>query len=129
MTEIKHKTHFDNYIKAIENLAEVLQIQSPSPFEIESAIKRFEMAFELGWKSIQDFLKTKGINAIGPKGALQEALANGIIADDQSWNDMQKSRNLSVHVYEEKQAVMIYAQLGRYLSLMQSLRDRLQAEV
>lgn len=45
-----------DFKKAVEKLAEVLKIRETA-ITRDSAIKRFELCFDLAWKSIKDYAK------------------------------------------------------------------------
>ena len=78
----------------------------------DSAIQRFEIAFELCWKTLKAFLEVEH-NAVctSPRSCFKAAFKNGVIADDPFWIDLTKLRNYTVHTYNERLADYVYGQL------------------
>lgn len=74
----------------------------------DSVIKRFELAFELAWKVMQDLNKEKGLEAANPKDNIRIAADNGFISDVSLWFKFLETRNLSTHVYDEEISDQIY---------------------
>ena len=55
--DIRWKQRFENYEKALTLLREALvDVESLSALEKEGAVQRFEFTFELGWKTLNDYL-------------------------------------------------------------------------
>lgn len=78
----------------------------------DSAIQRFEIAFELCWKTLKAFLEEEH-NAVcaSPRACFKAAFKIGIIGDDPFWIDMTKLRNYTVHTYNESLADYVYTRL------------------
>jgi nucleotidyltransferase substrate binding protein (TIGR01987 family) len=78
----------------------------------DSAIQRFEIAFELCWKTLKAFLEEEH-NAVctSPRTCFKAAFKNAMIGDDPFWIDMTKLRNYTVHTYNESLAEYVYARL------------------
>jgi nucleotidyltransferase substrate binding protein (TIGR01987 family) len=72
--------------------------------EKEGAIQRFEVAFELAWKTLKDYLEENGIvvNPVTPRNVIKEAFAAKLLEDAQVWIDMMLHRNLLSHTYDIK---------------------------
>jgi len=72
--------------------------------EKEGAIQRFEVAFELAWKTLKDYLEENGIivNPVTPRNVIKEAFAAKLLEDAQVWVDMMLHRNLLSHIYDIK---------------------------
>ncbi len=62
-SDIRWKQRFDNFDRAFALLGEVCErgVDSLSPLEKEGAIQRFEVAFELAWKTLRDYLEEAGV--------------------------------------------------------------------
>lgn len=65
-------------------------------------IQRFELAFELAWKTLKDYLEEDGlvISPLTPRQVIKEAFAAKVIADGQVWINMLDNRNLLSHTYD-----------------------------
>lgn len=101
--DIRWKQRFQNFEKAFIHLQEAVEIQKePSDLEKEGTIQRFEFTHELAWKVMKDFLNAQGIQQIiGSKDACRYAFQNELIDDGTIWMEMIKSRNETVHTYNE----------------------------
>ena len=93
----------------------------------DSAILRFELAYELSWKLIQDLVREEGLESNGPKAAFGNGFQLGWIQDETIWSDMIRDRNLAVHVYKESLADSLYDRLPGYADAFHRLLDSLPA--
>lgn len=65
----------------------------------------------------------------GPRPVLEQAFQDGIIKNGITWFDMLKSRNLTTHLYDEKEVEVIYKKIvKKYFSLFIALRDFFEAQ-
>jgi len=116
---------FNSFSQSVDRLDEVLK--EPKTVVIrDSAIKRFELTFELAWKSTKAYLANKGVVCLSPRDCLLASFRLGLIPDDLRWIKMIEDRNLSVHTYNEKLADDLYGRLGEYLGLFAKLRNSLE---
>ena len=67
----------------------------------DSAILRFELAFEVGWKLVQTLSRRNGLSAESPRAAFANAFQLGWASDEAAWADIIKTRNNAVHAYHE----------------------------
>ncbi len=57
---------------------------------------------------MKDFLEEQGkTDLFGNKTAVKEAFNVGLISNGEVWLDMIKSRNLTSHIYDEKEVLVI----------------------
>ena len=105
-SDIRWKQRFDNFDRAFVLLREVCDrgVGSLSQLEKEGAIQRFEVAFELAWKTLKDYLEESGVvvNPVTPRNVIKEAFAAKLLEDAQVWIDMMLHRNLLSHTYDIK---------------------------
>ena len=102
--DVRWKQRFENFEKALRLLREALaDVESLSALEKEGAVQRFEFTFELGWKTLNDYLAYSGVVVapVTPRSVIKEAFAAKIISDGQLWIDMLDCRNLMSHTYDE----------------------------
>lgn len=122
----KFESILEDFKNAVMRFEKVLR-EPKTEFIRDSAIKRFEIAFELAWKTIKAFLEEEhNITCVSPKNCLQEAYKVGIVDYDEIWIDMVNKRNLTAHVYKEIVADKIYNELPSYLPLFQKLLSALE---
>ena len=105
--DIRWKQRFQNYEKAYLLLERNLNIAEPSEVERAGIIQFFEMAFELAWKLMKDYLEEEGFVVNSPKEAIKQAFQSDIIKDGHTWIDALNDRNLTTHIYEEETAIMV----------------------
>ena len=125
----KGESKIISFEKATNGLEEVLKgysvennIETKIIFR-DSAIQRFEMAFDLSWKSLKDYLlDKKGLVCNSPKDCFRQAFENNFFANDNPlWVEMTNDRNLMSHSYDEEEAEKIFKKLPEYLSLFKEL--------
>jgi len=114
----------EDFKKAIKRLEEVLKVKR-TPVVRDSAIKRFELCFDLAWKSVKNFAKEKGLECYSPRDCFKTAFQLGLIKHDKRWLEMIKDRNLTAHLYKEAQAEKVYKKLKGYLKLFKKLAENL----
>ncbi len=111
-----------DYEKAVSRLREVLR-EPKTEIIRDSAIKRFEIAFDLSWKTLKTYLEDKhNLIANSPQNCFREAYKTGLLEYDEFWLEIAKLRNLSVHTYEEKLAEEIFGKLPKILDYFLKLQ-------
>ena len=115
----------EEYKEAIDGLQDVLR-QPKNEYMRDSAIKRFELAFDLAWKTIKAFAEEKGTTCVSPLGCFQEAYQQELISYNDAWVEMVKTRNKTVHTYDEQLAEEVYAKLHATLGLFHELAENLE---
>ncbi|MBA5249101.1 MAG: DUF86 domain-containing protein [Gammaproteobacteria bacterium] len=121
MNTVRHA----NFIQSITRLQEVL-LENKTDIVRDSAIKRYEICYELSWKSIQEQLKNEGLEVCNsPKSCFKQAFKLGLIENEEKFADMVQSRNLTTHTYNEDLANKIYTQLEGYLQILTNLAQNI----
>jgi nucleotidyltransferase substrate binding protein (TIGR01987 family) len=105
-SDVRWKQRFDNFDRAFVLLREAFEhgLDALSQLEKEGTIQRFEIAFELAWKTMKDYLEENGlvVNPATPRSVIKEAFAAKLLDDGQVWIDMMLHRNLLSHTYDIK---------------------------
>lgn len=101
--------------------------RSGSDRDRDSAILRFELAYEVVWKLLQRLIRAQGLEAAGPRQVFGEAFRLGWIENEAAWFDIITARNLAVHVYRESAAMALVAELPRHHSAFVAVLARLPA--
>lgn len=99
--DFKRNQSFVNFEKAFLLLKDALRKNNLSELEKAGVIHYFEFTFELGWKTLKDYLQEMGVEARFPRDTIKEAFTNGLIQDGDLWLDMLEKRNLMSHTYDE----------------------------
>ncbi len=103
--DIRWKQRFANYSKALKQLESAVNKYADTEIDIikEGIVQRFEFTHELAWKLMQDILQEEGFtDIIGSRTATKTAFNRNLINDGDTWLEMIKSRNITVHTYDEK---------------------------
>lgn len=126
----------NHFAKALSQLREAVTLAQQRPLsklEEQGLIQAFEFTHELAWKTLKDFLESRGVqNLYGSKDATRAAFSAGLIRNGEAWMNMIQSRNLSSHTYDEAIAAQIASAIRDiYLAEFEALQatlDRLRKE-
>ncbi len=91
---------FANYEKAIKTLSKIVKKENKDELEKMALIKAFEFTFELGWKTLKDYLHDVGFEVASPKETIRQAFQSQYISDGSVWMEAIEKRNESSHAYE-----------------------------
>lgn len=124
--DIRWHQRFQNFDRAVVLLREPIErdVTKLSALEKEGTVQRFELAVELAWKTLKDYLEHEGrvLQPVTPRSVVKEAFSAGILRDGQVWIDMLEHRNLLSHTYD--QATFDDAMLAirdRYMGALEEL--------
>ena len=111
--DIRWIQRFDNFKRALKQLEMafgLLEQRELNDLEKQGFIQAFEYNFELAWNVIKDFYGYQGVSNIqGSRDAFRIAFERGLISEGDIWMDMIKKRQLTVHIYNEDVANMIFS--------------------
>jgi len=113
-----------DFEKAIAALREVLSVEK-NKITRDSALLRFQLCFELAWKTIKVHARAEGVECFSPKSCFQTAFQLNLVDYDENWINMVEDRNSIVYLYEEEEADRIYDKLSDYLTLFEKLYSKL----
>lgn len=120
--DIRWQQRFYNFTRAYKLLGKAALINSPSEVERAGLIQFFEMAFELSWKLIKDYLSAEGYDVKSPRAAIKQAFQIELIADGMIWLKALEDRNLTVHTYDEETAEKVEKKIRElYLPVLTNL--------
>ncbi len=133
MQDVRWIQRFNNYKKALKQLGNAVDLMSErelSILEKQGVVQCFEYTHELAWKTLKDFLESKGnLDIYGSRDATKKAFALGLINDGEVWMHMIKSRNLTTHTYDEKTADEVIGIVkDSYFNLFLKLKSRMEAQ-
>ena len=122
--DIRWKQRFQNFEKAFRMLEKSVAILEPNETERAGVIQFFEMAFELAWKLLKDFLEKEGHQVKSPRETLKQALQNGLIEDGHTWIEALEKRNMTTHMVDEKTIIVIENNIQKkYFPLLKKLHE------
>ncbi|MHA1608254.1 MAG: HI0074 family nucleotidyltransferase substrate-binding subunit [Candidatus Freyarchaeota archaeon] len=123
------KRYFTNYEKALRNLREGVEV-ARTDIEVDGAIKRFELCYELVWKLIKEYLADVGIICRSPRDTFREARRVEIIEDERLWMEMIEDRNALVHTYEMEKAREIFRKIkNEYVDCLQDVYEKIKRRI
>jgi len=132
MTDVRWLQRLQRYEKAFANLADAVTINAHkelSKLEEQGLIKAFELMHEQAWLTLKDYFSFVGDDSIhGSRDAFRLALRRGIIEDGTVFMQSIKTRQLSVHTYNELTAEKIHIEIVTlYFPAFKQLLATLQA--
>ena len=126
--DIRWKQRFSNYKKALSQLTKFIDKGDLNELEKQGLIQAFEYTHELAWNLLKEYLQDQGVqNITGSKDSVRAAFKVGLIEDGESWMDMIKDRNQTVHTYNEATAEAIITNIEtRFFALFVALGEKMQ---
>jgi len=126
---IRWRQRFDNFENAYELLEKYVDLEMPGELERAGVIQFFEMAFELAWKVMKDYLEAQGFQVKSPKETIKQAFQSELLKDGQAWIDALEDRNLTVHTYDESTAIEIAQRIkASYFPALQQFYQFMKVE-
>ena len=99
-------------ISALDRLDEALALPPDAPLLVDGMMQRFELCFELAWKSLKLAISEwEGLNSASPRQALEHVYALHWLEHEAPWLQMLQDRNLSSDTYREGLAREIHARI------------------
>ena len=115
---------------AYQLLTNAVQQSEWSELERAGLIQMFEFTFELGWKTIKDYLHEQELPTQFPKDAIKQAFQTGMIADGELWLDMLHQRHLMSHTYSQQNAeTALRLIIDIYYPALRELHEYLEREI
>lgn len=129
--DVRWKQRFSNFERTLNFLKDALEIENPDIVQKAGLIQFFEIAFELSWKVMKDYLQEQGFSELRfPRETIKIAFESDLIADGQTWLEALKNRNLTSYTYDEEVADKVVALIRNpYYSLLQELLVKLKSEI
>lgn len=122
--DIRWKQRYQQYNNAFSLLQQAIAIKHPSVVERAGIIQFFEMAFELSWKLLKDYLQAEGYTTNSPRDAIKQAYQSELIEDGHAWIKALEDRNLTTHTYNEEVAQKVEQQIRQeYYPLLERLQE------
>ncbi len=127
--EIRWQQRFQNFEKAFQILERTVTMESLSEVERGGLIQFFEVAFELSWKTMKDYLESQGFSVKTPRETIKQAFQIELIGEGQTWLQALEDRNLTTHTYDEETALQIERLIKEeYFPALKDFYEKLKAE-
>ena len=107
MQDIRWIQRLQNFKRANSLLQSSLTVVQPSQLERAGIIQFYEMAFELAWKTLKDYLQEQGFEVATPRQAIKQGFQIQIINEGHSWIKALEDRNFTVHTYDKAKAIEV----------------------
>lgn len=123
----RYALQLEYFEKALTRLKEALA-EDETSYVRDSIIKRFEITFEMAWKTMFRYLIDKG-ERIAAKAwnVIPAAFESLLIADAALWDRMREYRNDTSHEYNEAKATEIAAFVRTFaVSAFEALLDEMK---
>lgn len=118
----------EDFEKALDRLEEALAVEKTEIVR-DSCIKRFEIVFDLGWKTLKAFLQEiHNASCASPITCFREAIKIGLIEHDDFWLEVKNIRNLTIPTYNRETAEEVYATLPVVLKHFRELYRLMKKE-
>lgn len=124
---------FENFEKALDNFKATIgciKKEGLNKIYTMALIQAYEIAFELAWKTLKDYLEYNGIKTDTPRETIKEAFQKNIINNGQIWIEMMEARNKTLHTYREEFARELVSEiLNNYAPLLDELQVYLKGKI
>ena len=130
--DIRWEQRLSNFNKALSQLEEAVALareRELSNLEEQGLIQAFEYTHELSWNVMKDYFTYQGNTDIkGSRDAIREAFNTGLIKDGETWMETIRSRQSTVHTYNEETAEEIAQKVIKdYTPIFQAFRSKMES--
>lgn len=128
--DVRWRQRFVNFQRSYKLLSKY--INEPLETELERAgiIQFFEIAFELSWKLMKDYLEAQELYTKSPRETIKQAYQMGLIDNGHIWIDALSDRNLTVHTYDDRLAEKMVKDIVKiYFPELKKLYEKLIKEL
>ena len=105
---------YQDFCSALERFREAMN-EPKTELMRDATIKRFELCCDLSWKTMKAYLEELGLSCNSPIGCFKEGYRQGVLEYEDVWTNIIRTRNKTVHIYDEKLADEVYAELPQAL--------------
>ncbi len=126
---------FDNYKRGFIILRQAMELEAERPLtELEKigAVRCFEFTWELGWKTLKDYLESLGLypETASPASTIKTAFEAGVIIDGETWMKALDARNRMAHTYDMRAFTETIEQIRtQYLAMFDAFHMQLLEKI
>lgn len=122
---------FEYFSKALDKLSKSATIQPPySDLELTGLIGLFSICFEQSWKMMKELLENHSLypdRIASPRAIIKLAYQYGMIDDEETWLDIQRTRNILAHIYSEEDSLQAVEKIkASYLETFVNLKAEVE---
>lgn len=125
---------FENFLSTyalLENAVARMENEKLSDLELAGTVQRFEICWELAWKSLRDYLTDTGKTLPIPSAinVIRAAFEINLIEDGDAWVAAMQARNKMSHEYDCAAFEKIVDDIRtKYLPLLTAVKVKLESE-
>ncbi|MDB5029596.1 HI0074 family nucleotidyltransferase substrate-binding subunit [Mucilaginibacter sp.] len=108
--DVRWQQRFQSFEKAFLFFKSAVDKENYTPIEIGGLVRSLDSTFELGWKTLEQYLYEQDFNITYPREIIKIGFQLKIIGDSDTWLCILQKCNELSHIYDEtiaKQAVRI----------------------
>ncbi len=102
--QIRWKQRFENFERSFIFFIKICKLDSYDELQGAGLVQFFEFTFELGWKTLKDYLQEQGLDVQFLREVIKQAFAARLIENGTLWIEMSDKRNELTHTYNQQQA-------------------------
>lgn len=96
-------------------------------------IGQFGLAFELAWKTLQELMRSHGIEEAengSPREILRAGFKYGFLNDESVWLQMLRDRNSSAHIYDDEAFNAVLDRIySSYVNVFDSFKNVMESKI
>lgn len=122
---------YEYFSKALDRLLTNATIEPPySDLELTGFVGLFAICFEQSWKMMKELLENHSLypdKIASPRAIIKLSYQYGMIDDEETWLDIQKTRNLLAHIYSEEDSLQAVEKIkASYLDAFIKLKETVE---
>ncbi|HKJ32757.1 MAG TPA: nucleotidyltransferase substrate binding protein [Balneolales bacterium] len=130
--DIRWEQRLSIFNKALSQLEKGVSLAGErelTDLEEQGLIQLFEYTHELSWNVMKDYFAYQGNTDIkGSRDAIREAFNKGLIENGETWMETIRSRQRTVHTYNEETASEIARKIIEdYTPIFQAFRNKMES--
>lgn len=124
--DVRWHQRFENFEKSYKTLGKYIDKHIETELERAGIIQLFEIAFELSWKLMKDYLEAQELSVKSPREAIKQAFQIELIDYGHVWSDALADRNLLSTTYDEILILDTVKNIrGKYFDILEKLYNRM----
>lgn len=126
--DVRWKQRFQNFERVFLFLKKAAALGAYDELQGAGLVQSFEFTFELGWKTLKDYLQAQGMDVQYPREVIKQSFSSGLIENGTLWIQMLDKRNELTHTYNQEQAKRAIASIREiYFPLLEQVYTSLKS--
>ena len=127
-TDLRWKQRFERFSKALAQLDDACRLTNYTNLESAGLLRTFMLTFELGWKTLRDFLFYEGLYLESPRQVIRQGFVSDILyeTDCEIFLNALEDQNLRQLMYDGQAALDAETSIKHeYQPMLSRLRSKL----